>query len=403
MTKVKPQVFVKKTSPKTVLQDYAALMDMADYNNYYKTQKKVIVKLNLSWSKFFPSCSSPPWQVEGVLKKLKEDGFKGKNILTAENRTVVTNIKKGLIGNKWEPIITKYNCFFVPLTRIKFKPFKPKKTLHVLDSKIFPNGFSIPEFYIGKNIIHLPTFKTHGHTGAKGGDFDKDNPAREGGITCAIKNAFGGLLTKRRHFSHQYMNEVLVDLLIVQQQIHPNIMAIVDGTVCGDGAGPRCMIPRIKNYILCGYDQVAVDTVVSKMMGFDPLSLPFIKLAYDEGLGCGDFDQIEIIGENVSNENWKFRVGRSLVIWGDQAVRKGRLKFLEPLMHTFLFEMGPVQLSKIYHDLFWYNTTGKKRIDDFYETEWGKLFLNYPSSNQVGYALNKIRKEFDPEIDPFNE
>jgi len=403
MSKTKPQIFVKKVSSKTILQDYADLMDMAKYKKRYNPSNKVIVKLNLSWSKYFPACSSPPWQVDGVLKKLKEDGFKGKNILTAENKTVVTNIKKGLIGNKWEPIITKHNCFFVPLTRIKFTPFKSKKLLHALDSKIFPEGFKIPEFYIGKNIIHLPTFKTHGHTGAKGGEFTKDNPVSEGGITCAIKNAFGGLLTERRHFSHQYMSEVLVDLLIVQQQIHPNIMAIVDGTVCGDGAGPRCMVPRIKNYILCGYDQVAVDTVVARMMGFDPLSLPFIKLAHDEGLGCGDFDQIEIIGEDVSNENWKFRVGRSLVVAGDQMVRKGRLKFLEPLMHTGLFEMGPVQMSKIYHDLFWINFTGRKLIKEYNKTEWGRLFQQYPSKVSQGQQLNKIRKEFDPEIDPFNE
>ncbi|MHA1783592.1 MAG: DUF362 domain-containing protein [Candidatus Helarchaeota archaeon] len=402
MTKSKPQIFVKKVTAKTILQDYANLMDDAQYLKRFNTRKKTIIKLNLSWSKYFPACSSPPWQVEGVIKKMREDGFPGKNIFTAENRTVVTNIKKGLIGNKWEPIITKYNCYFIPLTRIEFIPFKPKKPLHVLDSKIFPKGFSIPKFYIGKDIIHLPTFKTHGHTGSKGGYFGNKNPESEGGITCAMKNAFGGLLTKRRHFSHQYMSEVLVDLLIIQQQIHPNIMAIVDGTVCGDGAGPRCMIPRIKNYIMCGYDQVAVDAVAARMMGFDPLSLPFIKMAHDEGLGCGDFDQIEIIGEDISNENWKFRVGRSLVVWGDQMVRKGRLKFLEPLMHTFLFEMGPVQLSKIYHDLYWYNTTGKKRIKEYNKTEWGKLFSSYPSQNQEGLKLNKLRPEFDPEIDPFN-
>ncbi len=168
MVNIKPRVYLKKTTPRTVIQDYAKLMDMAEYNKCFSSDKKTIVKLNLSWSKYFPACSSPPWQVEGVLKKLKDDGFKGRKIFTAENKTVVTNIKKGLIGNKWEPIITKYNTFFVPLTRVKFEPFKSKKPLHVLDSKIFPDGFSIPKFYIGKNIIHLLTFKTHGHAGAGG-------------------------------------------------------------------------------------------------------------------------------------------------------------------------------------------------------------------------------------------
>ena len=366
-----PKIFIVKTSPKTVLEDYSKLMNMANYQEYYSKEDKNILKLNLSWSKFFPACSSPPWQVEGVLQTMIEDGFNPKKIFTAENETVVTNIERGINGNRWENIIKKYGVWFVPLTRVPFVPYislKSKflkhkgKSLHVLDKKIFPKGFSIPGFYVGKSIIHLPTMKTHGHTT----------------FTCAMKNAFGGLLTKRRHYSHQFMSEVLVDLLIVQQQIHPNVMAIVDGTVCGDGAGPRTMIPKIKNYILAGYDQVAVDTVVSKMLGFEPLKNAAIKLAHEEGLGCGDFDQIEIIGEDVSNINWHFNVKRSLVIWGDQMVRKGKLSFLNPLMRNKLFMAFPIMASLIYHDMFWYPTIGSKRIKEFNKTGWGLKFLNYP-------------------------
>ena len=389
----KPQIFVIKTSPKTVLEDYAKLMHMAEYQKRFPKNLQTLIKLNLSWSKFFPSCSSPPWQVEGVLKAMIEDGYDPNKLFTAENRTVVTNIAKGLEGNKWKPIIKKYGTWFVPLTRIPFIPYNDQlrskfeslkdKELHVLDSKIFPKGFRIPEFYIGKPIIHLPTMKTHGHTGAIGGSLkDTRDEMKNGGITCAMKNAFGGLLTKRRHFSHQYISEVLVDLLIIQKQIHPEIMAIVDGTVCGDGAGPRTMIPRIKNYLLAGYDQVAVDAVVAKMLGFDPLKLPAIKIAHDEGLGCGDVKQIELIGEDLSEVNWNFKVKRSLVIWGDQMVRKGKLSFLHPMMHNKLFMALPILGSLVYHDMFWYPTIGKKRIKEFMKTSWGKMFQNYPAKTQ---------------------
>ena len=386
----KPRIFVVKTSPKTVIDDYAKLMKIAEYENFYHKNDKIIIKLNLSWSKFFPACSSPVWQVEGVLKTLVEDGYDPHKLFTVENRTVVTNIEKGLKKNKWSPILKKYGVWFIPLTRIPFvsyKSLKPKfltlknKNLHALDSKIFPGGFKIPKFYVGKPIIHLPTMKTHGHTGAIGGSLNKTSEEmKHGGITCAMKNAFGGLLTKRRHFSHQYMSEVLVDLLIIQKQIHPKILSIVDGTVCGDGAGPRTIIPRIKNFILAGYDQVAVDTVVAHMLGFDPLKLPAIKLAHDEGLGCGDFDQIEIIGEDVSKINWNFKVKRSLIIWGDQMVRKGPLSFINPLLKNEIFFMGPILASLVYHDMIWYPTIGKRRIKSFLKTEWGKIFNSYPKS-----------------------
>jgi len=385
----KSQIFVVKTSPKTVLEDYSKLMHLAQYDKFFDKNSKNILKLNLSWSKFFPSCSSPPWQVEGILKTMIEDGYDPKKLFTAENRTVVTNIEKGLIGNKWSPIINRYGVWFVPLTRIPFVPYESlrhrfialkNKELHVLDSKIFPKGFRIPEFYVGKSIIHLPTMKTHGHTGAIGGALDQTKAEmKNGGITCAMKNAFGGLLTKRRHFSHQFMSEVLVDLLIIQKQIHPNIMAVVDGTVCGDGAGPRTMIPRIKNYLIAGYDQVAVDAVVARMLGFEPLKLPAIKLAHEEGLGCGDFKAIDIVGEDVSTINWNFKVKRSLIIWGDQMVRKGALQFLNPLMHNKIFFTLPILSSLVFHDMLWYPTIGKKRINRFLETRWGQLFKDYPS------------------------
>ncbi len=387
----KPRIYLKRVTPETILDDYQDLMHQAKYQDHFSKAEDLIVKLNLSWSKFFPSCSSPPWQVEGVLRTLKQDGYSGQKIFTAENRTVVTNIAKGLKGNKWGPIITKYNVFFVPLTRVEFVPFKPEKPLRVLDSKVFPHGFSIPKMYIGKNIMHLPTFKTHGHTGAEGGDFKEEQA--EGGITCAMKNAFGGLLTKRRHFSHQFMSEVLVDLLQIQQQIHPNIMAIVDGTVAGDGAGPRCMLPKIKNVIMAGYDQVAVDAVAAKIMGFDPLSLPFIKIAHDEGLGCGDFDQIEFVDEDgIAEENWGFEVKRSIVIWGDQQVRKGKLKILEPLLHTKLMRV-PILFSLLYHDMFWYPTIGKMRIKEYMKTEWGKIFQSYPEKYPKGKQINRLEPE----------
>ncbi len=386
----KSQIFVVKTSPNTVLEDYKKLMRLAEYEKFYDKNDKTILKLNLSWSKFFPSCSSPPWQVEGVLKTMVEDGYNPKKIFTAENRTVVTNIEKGLKGNKWGPIIKRYGAWFVPLTRVPFVPYESlrhrfislkNRQLHVLDSKIFPEGFKIPEFYMGKSIIHLPTMKTHGHTGAIGGSLKQTKEEmKNGGITCSMKNAFGGLLTKRRHFSHQFMSEVLVDLLIIQKQIHPNIMAVVDGTVCGDGAGPRTMIPRIKNYLLAGYDQVAVDAVVAKMLGFEPLKLPAIKMAHEEGLGCGDVADIEFIGEDVSNINWNFKVKRSLVIWGDQMVRKGSLQFLNPLLQNKIFFTFPILGSLIFHDMLWYPTIGKKRTNNFLKTGWGKLFKDYPNN-----------------------
>lgn len=352
------KVAVLKTSPKSVVEDYGRLMELAGYQKALPKEKDTILKINLSWSLYFPSCSTQPWQLDGVLKKMTTDGYK--KIIPVENRTVVTEPWKGAKLNKWLPILEKYKLEFTPLTDVAWVPFKPKGEMLAMD-KIFPEGFSIPKMFQGKNVLHLPTQKTHGHTV----------------ITGAMKNAFGGLLTKRRHHSHKMIHEVLVDLLVIQKEIHTGIFAVTDGTVCGDGAGPRAMVPKIQNYILASEDQVAIDAVSAKMMGFEPMEIPFIKMAHDRGLGVGDVKQIDVLGDDISNVNYHFKTEKSLVIWGDQLFRKGALSFLEPLIfHTPIFKFC-ILGSALFHDYVWYPTEGKKRIEEFMKTEWGQLFQKY--------------------------
>ncbi len=351
------RVAVLKTSSRTVLKDYSELLDLSNYKKFLPKQHDTLLKLNLSWSLYFPSCSTEPWQLEGVIKKMQFDGY---NLLPVENKTVVTNPIKGARLNKWLPILSKYNLKFQPLPNVEWAVYTPKHEMLAIP-EIFPDGLKIPVMFKGKNVVHLPTMKVHGHTT----------------VTGAIKNAFGGLITERRHHSHKRIHEVLVDLLTIQKEIHKGIFAVMDGTVAGDGAGPRTMTPRVENYILASDDQVAIDAVAAKMMGFDPLSIDFIHLAHDRGLGCGDFNQIDIIGEDVSNVNFGFRTSRSPVIWGDQLTRRGALRFLEPfLFHTKLFNI-PIFLSAFYHDKLWYPTVGKRLIDEFMKTEWGRLFRKY--------------------------
>lgn len=351
-------VSVLKTSPKTVLDDYTKLMHLAEYEKFISKRRETILKLNLSWSLYYPACSTEPWQLDGVLKTMTEDGYK--NIHPVENKTVVTDVWKGAKGNKWLPVLEKYHQKYEPLTEVKWVKFKARHKLTALNH-LYAHDYKIPKMFIGKNVVHLPTVKTHGHTT----------------MTGAMKNAFGGLITTRRHHCHKVIHEVLVDLLTIQKEIHPGMFAVMDGTVCGDDKGPRTMIPRVKNYILASGDQVAIDAISAKMMGFDPMKIPFIKMAHDRGLGCGDPDQIDIVGADISKVNFHFTTGKSPVVFWDQMFRKGPLSFVEPLLfHTPLFNLC-ILGSEVYHDKVWYPIVGKPRIDKFMHAQWGKLFQQY--------------------------
>jgi uncharacterized protein (DUF362 family) len=354
------RVAVVRTRPETVLVDYGRVMDLAGYRDTLSRDRDTLIKLNLSWTKYFPSCSSQPWQVDGVIGKMLADGYSRNRLIPIENKTVVTNPREGCRNNRWEPVLQKHGLTFQPLTEVDWQVYRFKSPLLKLN-QIFPEGIQIPAIYPGRQILHLPTVKTHGHAV----------------MTGAVKNSFGGLLREVRHYAHKHMHEVLVDLLYMQRELHPAVFTVMDGTVAGDGAGPRTMIPRVKNLILAATDSVAIDSVAAKLMGFDPMSIPFLRMAHERGLGIADPKQIELVGDDVSMENFGFTTKKSLVIWGDQMIRKGFLRPLERiLLHSPLMVWAPMA-SNVYHDAVWYPTIGQARIREFMKTEWGQLFRKY--------------------------
>ena len=223
----------------------------------------------------------------------------------------------------------------------------------------------IPDFFIWKNIVQMPTVKTHSYTQ----------------YTGALKNAFGGLLNYKRHHTHTWIHETLVDLLTIGKQIHPGMFATMDGTTAGSGPGPRTVVPHDKHVILASSDQVAIDAVAATLMGMDPSQLPCIALSHERGLGVGDVRDIEVVGDtDVADERWDFRVGVNLatgvgrMLWFDTPLKKvQRLFFQTPLVNLFIFA------SEMYHDRVWYPVKGRRMVKRWEsESPWGRLFASYP-------------------------
>jgi uncharacterized protein (DUF362 family) len=365
------------TTPETVLGDYGRLMRLAGYRAVLDPAIPTLLKLNLSWTKYYPACSSQPWQLEGVVQTLLEDGYERSRLLPVENRTVVTDPWQGAANNRWLPVLERHGLRFTALPEVEWTVRRFTSPLLMLN-KIFPDGIEIPAMYEGKNVLHLPTVKTHGHATTTG----------------SIKNSFGGLLKEVRHYAHKHMHEVLVDLLMMQKEIHPGIFTVMDGTVCGDGAGPRTMVPVTGNVILAGADSAAIDAVAARLMGFDPMSIPYLRMCHERGLGIADPRQIDLVGDDISAMNLHFKVSRSLVIWGDQMLRRGPLRFLERLaLHSPLVVWAPFA-SNLYHDSLWYPTIGRRRIARFRATAWGRFFdarYGRPSGGASTLARERVR------------
>lgn len=353
------KVAVVKTSPDSVLDDIAAAMRMAGYERALPQGVPTLLKVNTSWQHYYPACSTSPWQLDGAIRALKADGYR--DIIPAHNGTVVVDAKVGVVNNKHKPVEDMHGLEALHLEDAEWVDFRPEARMLALDG-VYPDGFRIPKAFIGKNVLHLPTMKTHVFTT----------------ITGAMKNAFGGLLNHNRHWTHAAIHETLVDLLQIQQQIHPGIFAVTDGTFAGDGPGPRAMRWHAKNVILASADQVAIDAVSAKMMGFDPMSIKFIWMAHELGLGCGDMRDIEVVGEDISGVNWRFSGGENtLFSRGQKSVYWGPFKPLETAIARSPLVNLAIAASNIYHNGYWLPLKGRKRVQEAMQTDWGKLFQSY--------------------------
>jgi uncharacterized protein (DUF362 family) len=355
-------VAVLRTSPITVIADYQRLFDLAGGSQSLAAGTTTLLKDNISWHFPMPAANTTPWQLEGTILALRNAGFT--DLVCAQNETVVTNVFKGEDLNGYRPICRHYNIPIVYNFRnadMKWIPFRPKAKMLALD-EIYPEGIRIPDYFLGKNIVHLPTVKAHMYTTTTG----------------AMKNAFGGLLSRYRHYTHTKIHETLVDLLAIQKEIHPGLFAVMDGTTAGNGSGPRMMKPVVKNVILASADQVAIDAVAAKLMGFDPMSIRYIRLAHEHGLGIGDVREIKLVGDDLSQENWGFQLDfntHRILAW---LAWYGPTRALQKLILRTPLVKIPTIIGEIEQDyLYWplkYRPIANRWMR---ETEWGKMFQAY--------------------------
>jgi uncharacterized protein (DUF362 family) len=366
------QVALLRVRPETVLEDIGRLTELAGMREALAPGATTILKDNISWHFPFPAANTTPWQLEGTIQALRAADLS--DLVCVQNQTVVTDAFKGEDLNQYTKVFRAYRVpvkFNFRREDMSWVQFRPKARMHVLDH-VFPEGIRVPDFFAGKNIVHLPTVKCHIYTTTTG----------------AMKNAFGGLLHDHRHYTHSWIHRTLVDLLAIQRELHAGLFAVMDGTTAGNGPGPRTMFPVVKNVMLASADQVAIDAVAAKLMGFDPMSIEYIRVAHEDGLGVGDPRDITVVGDaDAASESWGFKVGDNGasrvgdLLWFSPLQRFQKLFFRTPLVHLFIFG------SEAYHDYYRWPVRDRRVFETWKrDTAWGRLFTRYESGAQPSLA-----------------
>ena len=142
---MRSKVAVIRTKPETVFEDYGRAMRMAGYQEALPKDKDTAFKINISWGKFYPACSTTPWQLEGVIRTLLADGYPRELLHACHNRTVVVSARAGERKNRHKVVVERYGLRNVHLYEKSedWMMYEPKGKTRVLH-EVFPKGILIP-------------------------------------------------------------------------------------------------------------------------------------------------------------------------------------------------------------------------------------------------------------------
>jgi len=354
---VRSTVAVLKTSPNTVIEDYLRLFQLADYRNTINPRRDLAAHITLAWHPFFPSVSSPPWQIDGALGAALTEEFPAGRALAWYDDTAGASLSKGRVLNRHITALDRYGVPSMSIDEGERRIYmKPTKRLPALE-KIFAGGIPVPECLMGRNLLFLPTMK-----------IDKITT-----INGATRNIFEGILGLESKRAGGGIHEAIVESLAVSRQIGASIFSVMDAVFAGEGPNPREIIPHETNLLLASGDPVALDAVALRIMGFDPMETPFIRYAHEAGLGAADPGEIEIIGDEISD------ISLGFTIIEPKGAR--RIQALKHWTHGTVFEPISGFVALAYYDWYRYMKFGEKRISDAMRGPWGIVFENYRRTN----------------------
>jgi len=153
------------------------------------------------------------------------------------------------------------------------------------------SGHFLEKIYLSKTvldadvIINLPKLKTHSLCVFTGGVKNM-----YGTIPSGHRTKFHGEYIRNENFS-----QMLTDIFSAAR---PQL-TIMDGIIAMEGEGPATGSLRKLGVILASQDTVAVDAVATKIIGMNPMDIHTTRYSDERGLGVGNLQNIEIVGEGI--------------------------------------------------------------------------------------------------------
>lgn len=274
----KPKVSIVKCAGYDSAEVFAAVGKAVELaggiSNFVSPKSRVLVKPNLLLAKEPEyGIDTHPEVVRSVIKILKGINC---SIMVGDSPSVFDN-QTERVDEVFEKSGMRKVCEEEGVTLVKFD----KRRWHGK----FPLTARLDEC---DHLVSVPKFKTHNLTL----------------LTAAIKNLYGlvpGTFKLELHKNYFNLSDFVKVLVDIYQEARPSL-TVVDGIVAMEGEGPGTSGKlRKQNLLLASSDCVALDSVLSVIMGLKPFDILSTKEAAERGLGVADIKSIEIAGVRLED------------------------------------------------------------------------------------------------------
>lgn len=266
-------VALVETRPETVGEDYRRVLQLAEIDAVLDPDRLQILLAEADQG-FAPGRGAAPWQLEGTLAWLGD---------RARAATVGTLNEQGLGATLhdtwWRDCLTRHRIGL--LARDALRPHRPVTSqLHPALDAVLPRGVEVPVGLAGGTTLLLtaPTLRA------------------PWGVSCAVASLQSlvapGVAANRRAPAA----EIAAEALGVARELMPRLGVVVDGALWSVETGQQGPAVVARNVLLAGTDPLAVDAVVMRLAGLDPLRVPWVRICIDRGLGQARPQQIRIAG-----------------------------------------------------------------------------------------------------------
>jgi len=174
---------------------------------------------------------------------------------------------------------------------------------YTLGEKNAPVPIRIASPFVDPNlfVISAAMLKTHGMVS----------------VTLSLKNVLMGAPINdykgksdkfQMHLGPHYEPDDILhfNMFHMAQEIYPDL-AVIDGFTGMEGDGPSRGTPVDSRIALASMDALAADTLGARLMGFDAKKIGYLSSMAEAGMGQGNLDKIQVLGNRTDECSYRFK------------------------------------------------------------------------------------------------